>query len=530
MQKFLAYIQMVILFHEIQKISSKSNSHFTTTEDRIFLIQWWDAIVLAIPLVSTVGLPYAIGGMLQSGMMQRIRTEESLIQFLVVLAVVVANNLVIYPWMQQIVTLDEIEQQQQQIVDIIVVAILVGVSGFVSWKAFSWGIYRGNELFSNDLYSTRKDIESTAASIREVSAQLREDRKNDANKIQDMTRRYAESLKLDETMSEFLEKCVKRHMEDTHIPRVWRICTETQNTCITENNKLLDQIEARFQEIFENIPNYPPASATTPSSSDEITSTDDSSDENVQKDQLLHHQTDQPPPQESSLIIQKSKKILDMTSIDLLKYKPKHHKMSIVLYNLLLQNQDKSYLPSLSDVAGMSGVNKSDAKKRLQDLANMGLVSISMSEKSTRIGHCLAEKLEKLFNPILENQREGGMESFFLIQKAKRHHLDNAFYFEVLRQDIKIEQPDAISIPILDNESFDVANAVAIEIESPQEIRAHPEQVKSNMTKNLEWFSKVEVWCYEDTQDKIQKILDSIDPKYWNKITIMPVHERSSSA
>ncbi len=154
-----------------------------------------------------------------------------------------------------------------------------------------------------------------------------------------------------------------------------------------------------------------------------------------------------------------------MTSIDLLRYKPKHHKMSIVLYNLLLQNQDKSYLPSLSDVAGMSGVNKSDAKKRLQDLANMGLVLISMSEKSNRIGHNLAENMEKLFNPILENQREGGMESFFLIQKAKRHYLDNACYFEVLKQDIAIEQPDAISIPILDNESFDVANAVAIKIE-----------------------------------------------------------------
>ena len=518
-----------IIFYEIQKISSKRNDS-TTTEDRIFLIQWWDAIVLAIPLVSTVGLPYAIGGMLQSGMMQKIRTEESLIQFLVVLVVVVANILVAFPWIQQIVTVDGVEQQLQQIIDIILVATLVGVSGFVSWKAFSWGTSRGDKLFSNDLYSTRKDIESTAASIQEVSAQLREDRKNDANKIQDMTRRYANSLKLDETMSEFLQKSVKRHMEDTYIPRVWRICTETQNTCIIENNKLLDKIETRFQDIFENIPNYPPASATTLSSSDGMTSTGDSSDDNVQKDQLLHHQTNQPPLQESPLIIQKSKKILNMASIDLLRYKPKHHKMSIVLYNLLLQNQDKSYLPSLSDVAGMSGVNKSDAKKRLQDLANMGLVSISMSEKSNRIGHGIVEKLEKLFNPILENQREGGMESFFLIQQAKRHHLDNASYFEVLRQDITIEQPDAISIPMLDNESFDVANAVAIEIESPQEIRAHPEQVKSNMTKNLEWFSKVEVWCYEDTQEKIQRILDSIEPEFGNKITIMPVHPHGSPA
>ncbi len=493
----------------------------------------WELIPLIVSLVSTVGLPYAIGGMLQSGMMQRIRPEENLVRFLAVLAVVVANNLVTFPWIQQIVPVDGIEQQHLQIIDIILVASLVGASGFVSWKAFSWGISRGDELFSDDLYSTRKEIESAAASLQEISAQLIEDRKNDADKIQDMTRHYADSLKLDETMSKFLQNVVKRHMEEMHIPRVWRICTETQNTCIMENNKLLDHIENRFQEIFENIPNYPPVPSLSSKEDDDTEDNDDNNVDDAQKTDQLPPKTTSLPQQEQSPtpIIQKSKKILDMASIDLLRYKPKHHKMSIVLYNLLLQNQDKSYLPSLSQISGMSGANKSDAKKRLQDLANMGLVSISTSEKSTRIGHKLEEKLEKLFNPVLENQREGGMESFYLVQEAKRQHLDNACYFEVLKQDITIEQPDAISIPMLDNESFDVANSVAIEIESPQEIRAHPEQVKSNMTKNLEWFSKVEVWCYEDTQDKIQKILDSIEnPEYWNKITIMPVHPDGSPA
>ena len=122
------------------------------------------------------------------------------------------------------------------------------------------------------------------------------------------------------------------------------------------------------------------------------------------------------------------------------------------------------------------------------------------------------------------------MESFFLIQQAKRYHLDNEDYFEVLKQDITIEQPDCISIPILDNESFDVLNSVAIEVESPQEIRSHPQQVKSNMTKSLEWFSKVEMWCYEDTQDKLQDILDEINPQQRSKITIMPVHQDGSLA
>jgi len=201
-----------------------------------------------------------------------------------------------------------------------------------------------------------------------------------------------------------------------------------------------------------------------------------------------------------------------------------------VIHNLLKNRQtmgNESYRPNLSEISGLSGVNKSQVKMRLQALANQGLVTMNKGEQS-RIEFELSPKLHKLFNPVLENQREGGMESFFLIQQAKKYHLDNEDYFEVLKQDITIEQPDAISIPMLDNDSFDVLNSVAIEIESPQEIRSHPQQVKSNMTKSLQWFSRVEMWCYDDTQDKMQDILEEIDPQLIPKITIMPVRQDGS--
>jgi DNA-binding transcriptional regulator GbsR (MarR family) len=220
-----------------------------------------------------------------------------------------------------------------------------------------------------------------------------------------------------------------------------------------------------------------------------------------------------------------------MATANFSEYRPKSHKLCIVIHNLLKNRQttgNESYKPNLSEISGISGVNKSEVKIRLQTLANLGLVSMNKKESSTRMEFALSAKLDKLFNPILENQREGGMQSFFLIQHAKKYHLDNEDYFEVLRQDITIEQPDAISIPILDNESFDVLNSVAIEIESPQEIKSHPDQVKSNMTKSLEWFAKVEVWCYADTQDKLQKILDEIAPQLVPRITIIPVHPDSS--
>jgi len=48
------------------------------------------------------------------------------------------------------------------------------------------------------------------------------------------------------------------------------------------------------------------------------------------------------------------------------------------------------------------------------------------------------------------------------------------------------------------------------------------------MTKNLLWFAKIEVWCYVDTQDKIQDMIDTVEQDQRHKITIMPVHKRGS--
>ena len=486
-----------------------------------------DMVLLIVSLVSTVGLPFAIGGSLQSGRMHRIRSEENAVRFLTILGITAVDGIVISPLVQQVIV-------DMQPLDTILIVAIVGLCGAVSWKTFSWGTKRGEELFLDNLTSVTENLEQTVSTIKETAASMRTEHKQDVNAIQDMVTKFANNLKIDEKVSDFLQRTVKQEMEDVHIPRIFRYCNETLDMCCINNNELVDRMERLFKKTDDEDAKTSTSSPSSSLSSLSPTSQDvhTSQETEIRAEKEEEEQLQRPT---GPTDIQKSQKILNMTSISLVEYKPKHHKIGIVMHNLIKNRQqqdsdsNKSYRPSLSDIAGVSGVNKADAKVRLQNLANMGLVSISPSETSSRIEHSISGKLERLFNPVLENQREGGMESFFLIQQAKRHHLDHACYFEVLKQDITIEQPDAISIPMLDNESFDVANAVAIEIESPQEIRAHPEQVKSNMTKNLQWFSKVEVWCYQDTQEKIQRILDSIDPEYWNKITIMPVHEHGSS-
>ena len=473
-----------------------------------------DVIFLIVAVVTTVGLPYAIGGSLQSGKMQRFRPEENTVRFLIILGIAVFDGIVILPLVQ-------IDVQ----IDAIVVLGLVGICFLVSWRMFSKGTERGTDLFSFEMNSMSEQLSQIITHLKEETASIKNDHKDDAQSIQNHMNSFAQKLELDKKIQDYARDSVKQEV-DEHIPQVYRYCNETLDMCKSDNEEIADRVVERIAELLEE-------KREEENDNDDINSTIQDNKESHTKDIDDKINSEEIPTLSSGPTdTQKSQKILHMASANFSEYRPKSHKLCIVIHNLLKNRQttgNESYRPNLSEISGLSGVNKSQVKQRLQTLANQGLVTMNKGELS-RIEFELSSNLDKLFNPVLENQREGGMESFFLIQQAKKHHLDNEDYFEVLRQDITIKQPDCISIPILDNDSFDVLNSVAIEIESPQEIRSHPQQVKLNMTKNLEWFSRVEMWCYDDTQDKIQEILEEIDSHQRNRITIMPVHQDGSLA
>jgi len=468
-----------------------------------------DVIFLIVALVTTVGLSYAVGGSLQSGKMQRIRLEENTVRFLVLLVIAIIDGVVIFPLVQ-------IDVQ----VDSVITVAMVGVCSLVSWKMFSRGAERGTDLFGYDLSSISKTLSQTITHLKDKTASMKNDHREDVQSIQDSMNNFAEKLQLNKKIQDYAKDSARQEIEE-HTLQIHRYCDETLDMCKNDNEEIADRVVKRITELLEE--KKKDVNNTT---QDKEKSNTDNTDKINSKEITAAKSLSSGPTN-----TQKSQKIIRMATANFSEYRPKSHKLCIVIHNLLKNRQttgNESYRPNLSEISGISGVNKSEVKIRLQTLANLGLVAMNKKESSTRMEFALSAKLDKLFNPILENQREGGMESFFLIQHAKKYHLDNEDYFEVLRQDIAIEQPDAISIPILDNESFDVLNSVAIEIESPQEIKSHPDQVRSNMTKSLEWFAKVEVWCYADTQDKLQKILDTIDPQLTPRITIIPVHQDSS--
>ena len=105
-----------------------------------------DMILLIVSLVSMVGFPFAIGGSLQSGRMQRIRIEENAVRFLTILGIAVVNGIVISPMVQQVIL-------DMQPLDTVLTVAIAGICGAVSWKTFSLGTRRGEELFSDNLSS-----------------------------------------------------------------------------------------------------------------------------------------------------------------------------------------------------------------------------------------------------------------------------------------------------------------------------------------------------------------------------------------
>ena len=475
-----------------------------------------DVIFLIVAVVATAGLPYAIGGSIQSDKLQKIRLEENAVRIVTILVVAIYDGMIILP-------LIRIDTNY----DVVITAAIAGSWSLGSWMMFSKGTERGADLFRFDLNSMSEQLAQAISYLKDTTNTIQTDHDNNSKSIQSSMTIFAEKMQIDQKINDYARDSAKQEIEE-HIPKLYRYCDETLDMCRTDNDNLagriVDEIKVLLKEK-EDDDSEDTSNHTEPHKDNSTTTTDvvkTNPEQNGMSSLSSSHPTD----------IQKSQKILSMISTNLSEYKPKLHKLCIVLYNLLQSRQisDKSYRPNLSQISRLSGVNKADAKSRLQNLANLGLITMNKGE--SKIEFDLSPRLDRLFNPVLENQREGGMESFYLIQQAKKHYLDCENYFEALKQDISIEQPDCIAIPILDNEGFDILNATAIEIESPQEIRSHQEQVKSNMTKNLQWFSKIEIWCYADTQTKIQDMLDALDIEQdqKHKITIMPVHKRGSLA
>jgi predicted transcriptional regulator/ribosomal protein S15P/S13E len=186
-------------------------------------------------------------------------------------------------------------------------------------------------------------------------------------------------------------------------------------------------------------------------------------------------------------------------------YQPIHHRIILEILDLTADNVK----PTISAISSRTHINKQELKTLLQEMINNGFIKTEVEGKTVFYFPAKSEFIKNLYQPVFKTRREGGEIAFELLKRAKDDwrdsHRDSLFI--TLRQIPNKDMPDAVVIPPLlkgEREGWSFFDAVAIEIETPEEIRAHPEQVLYNMVKNFAiGFKKVQFYCSTDSFDKL---------------------------
>jgi DNA helicase HerA-like ATPase len=89
-------------------------------------------------------------------------------------------------------------------------------------------------------------------------------------------------------------------------------------------------------------------------------------------------------------------------------------------------------------------------------------------------------------------------------------------------QSLPGSKPDLVAVAYDAKGRPDLKRAIAVEVESPEEVRRHPEQVIENMVKpSTYYFHEVQVWTLEDDIELVTKMRDSLsDPTKRAKVTL----------
>lgn len=191
--------------------------------------------------------------------------------------------------------------------------------------------------------------------------------------------------------------------------------------------------------------------------------------------------------------------------ISRLDYQPIHHRILSEILDLTADNVK----PTVSAISSRTHINKQELKTLLQEMINNGFIRTEVEGKAVFYFPVKSEFVKILHQPVFKTRREGGEIAFELLKRARDDwrdsHRDSLFI--TLRQLSNKDMPDAIIVPPLlkgGREGWSFFDAIAIEIETPEEIRAHPEQVLYNMVKNFAiGFKKVQFYCSIDSFDKL---------------------------
>jgi len=179
----------------------------------------------------------------------------------------------------------------------------------------------------------------------------------------------------------------------------------------------------------------------------------------------------------------------------------------VVLYRVYRLGGRKQPVQWTSVIAGLG------ARRPQLDEARDSLVARGCLEAWKEGNKWMVKYIKGLFTGLKQvaPSREGRL----VARRAIQYYLERGWYVCVARQDPGLRnRPDLVAVPI-DKASWSLryGEAVAVEIESCNEVETHPEQVSRNLVKGYELikqgiFRQIEFWTTETCRDKLARILE----------------------
>ncbi len=156
---------------------------------------------------------------------------------------------------------------------------------------------------------------------------------------------------------------------------------------------------------------------------------------------------------------------------------------------------------SMTDLALRLGITKKRLETIIAKLVQKGYVECN------KVGNRRIITYKKgLFHGLekVAPSREG----LRIARKAMLYYLKHNYYVVPVLLEGPEPRPDLVAIPLKEGYQLDLDNAIAVEIESPQEVQAHPDQVLRNLTKeSTKHFKEIHVWTSKEVSDKLKEIV-----------------------
>ena len=179
----------------------------------------------------------------------------------------------------------------------------------------------------------------------------------------------------------------------------------------------------------------------------------------------------------------------------------------MILYRIYKLGGKKEPVQWTSVIAGL-GIRRPQLDEARDSLAARGFI-----EAWKEGNRWMVRYLKGLFMGLKQvaPSREGRL----VARRAILHYLSRGWYVVVARQDPEIKaRPDLAAI-LVDRVSWSLryGEAVAVEVESCNEVETHPEQVSRNLVKDYGLirqgvFKRVEFWVMEECRGRLEGILE----------------------